>query len=248
MRVALYTDVPNLAAGVACTLASTTGVELVFVCDRAGELVEQVRTHKPDVVLLDRTPAVTFGMLAKFRREAPDANLVLWVRDISPEVAYLVMELGVRGILRKTLPSEKLIECLYRVNEGEVWFEPHLTARFLTAKSVTLTPRESEIVTLLAQGLKNKEIATALDISEPSVKAYMTALFKKVGAKDRFELALYGLKSLTQLKTWQDLPAGVSPDGRPMEKQDLSDIQGLRFLVVEKSSDKGSARWPVWEF
>jgi DNA-binding NarL/FixJ family response regulator len=249
VRVALFTDVPNLAAGVACTLAPAAGVELVFVCDRAANLVEQIKAHSPDVLLLDRTPDVTLGMLAKLQREVPSSSVVLWVRVIAPEAAYLAMELGVRAILRKTLPSEKLLECLRRVAEGEVWFEPNLTARFLTAKSVTLTRRESELVTLLAQGLKNKEIATALNISEPSVKAYLTKLFQKVGAKDRFELALYGMKNLTQMKSWQEEPGdSTAPSDRQSGKQDLSDIQGLRFLIVEKSSDGGMARWPIWEF
>lgn len=248
LRVGLYTDVPNLAAGVGFTLSSAADIQLAFVCERAANLIEQIKAHAPDVLLLDRTPDVTLGMLARLQREVPACNVVLWVRTISPEVAYLVMGLSIRAILRKTLPTEKLVECLRRVAAGEVWFEPHLTARFLTAKSVTLTRRESELVTLLAQGLKNKEIATALEISEPSVKAYLTKLFQKVGAKDRFELALYGLKHLTQMKTWQDVPGDHSRDPQRMQKEDVSDIQGLRFLVVEKPSGNGLARWPIWEF
>lgn len=245
VRVALFTDVPNLAAGVACTLDSAPGIQLTLVCDRATTLVERIKAEKPDVVLLDRTPDVTFGVLSSLQREVPEVAVILWVRTISPEVAYLVMGMGVRAILRKTLPAEKLIDCVQRVAQGEVWFESHMTAKFLTAKSVSLTPRESEILTLLAQGMKNKEIATALEISEASVKSYLTHLFQKVGAKDRLELALYGLKNLTQMKAWQDAPsAGPNP-----EKQDLADVQGLRFLVVEKSSEaSGMARWPVWEY
>jgi DNA-binding NarL/FixJ family response regulator len=245
VRVALFTDIPNLTAGVACTLDGAAGIQLTLVCDRASALVDQVRAEKPDVLLLDRTPDVTFGVLSSLQREAPETAVILWARSISPEVAYLVMGMGVRAILRKTLPPEKLVECVRRVAQGEVWFESHMTATFLTAKSVSLTPRESEILTLLAQGMKNKEIATAMGISEPSVKSYLTHLFQKVGAKDRLELALYGLKNLTQLKAWQD---GPSAGPRP-EKQDLSDVQRLRFLVVEKSSETGGmARWPVWEF
>jgi len=107
------------------------------------------------------------------------------------------MSLGVRGILRKTLPTETLLRCLTRVNEGELWFEKALTDSIMSARRYSLTRREGQLVSLLSQGLKNKEIATALTISEGTVKVYLSRLFQKLGVKDRFELALYGLKNLT---------------------------------------------------
>src|SRR5580658_6480328 len=106
------------------------------------------------------------------------------------------MSLGVRGILRKTLPTETLLRCLTRANEGELWFEKALTDSIMSARRYFLTRREGQLVSLLSQGLKNKEIATALTISEGTVKVYLSRLFQKLGVKDRFELALYGLKNL----------------------------------------------------
>ena len=125
-----------------------------------------------------------------------------WVTDcgwIPPwhELALQAMSLGVRGILRKTLPTETLLRCLTRVNEGELWFEKSLTDSIMSARRYSLTRREGQLVSLLSQGLKNKEIATALTISEGTVKVYLSRLFQKLGVKDRFELALYGLKNLT---------------------------------------------------
>ena len=106
------------------------------------------------------------------------------------------MSLGVRGILRKTLPVETLLRCLNRVIEGELWFEKALTDSIMSARRYSLTRREGQLVSLLSQGLKNKEIAIALTISEGTVKVYLSRLFQKLGVKDRFELALYGLKNL----------------------------------------------------
>jgi DNA-binding CsgD family transcriptional regulator len=91
---------------------------------------------------------------------------------------------------------ETLVRCLTRVNEGELWFEKALTDSIMTARSYSLTRREGQLVSLLSQGLKNKEIATQLNISEGTVKVYMSRLFQKLGVKDRFELALYGLRNL----------------------------------------------------
>jgi two-component system response regulator DesR len=99
------------------------------------------------------------------------------------------MGLGVRGILRKTLPTELQVKCLQKVQAGELWFEKALTDSFLCARRVALTQREGQLVSLLSQGLKNKEIATTLMISEGTVKVYLSRLFQKVGVKDRFELA-----------------------------------------------------------
>ena len=143
------------------------------------------------------------------------------------------MALGVRGILRKTLPSDLLIKCLQRVNEGEFWFEKALTDSFLSAKRIALTKREGQLVSLLSQGLKNKEIASMLLISEGTVKVYLSRLFQKVGVKDRFELALYGLKNLTTGHgTLERAPVAT---GRSSVPESLP-MQDLRALFLEKSS------------
>jgi DNA-binding NarL/FixJ family response regulator len=111
-------------------------------------------------------------------------------------MAYQAVEHGIRGILRKTLPLEAMITCLLIVAAGGRWFDEALEAALRTVTTVHLTPRESQIVNLLTTGLKNKEIATSLFLSEGTVKVYLSRLFHKLGVKDRFELALYGLKNM----------------------------------------------------
>jgi DNA-binding NarL/FixJ family response regulator len=164
---------------------------------------------------------------------------VLWVHSISTELALQAMALGVRGILRKTLPSDLLIKCLQRVNEGEFWFEKALTDSFLSAKRIALTKREGQLVSLLSQGLKNKEIASMLLISEGTVKVYLSRLFQKVGVKDRFELALYGLKNLTTGHGTLEKAPAVASDRSSMPE--TLPMQDLRALFLEKSSLRMSA-------
>jgi DNA-binding NarL/FixJ family response regulator len=151
---------------------------------------------KPDILLVELTADVTFAVLSGLREAVSTSRIVLWVHEISIELALQSMSLGVRGILRRTLPVDTLVQCLMRVNEGELWFEKSLTDSIMTARSYSLTRREGQLVALLCQGLKNKEIAYQLSISEGTVKVYMSRLFQKLGVKDRFELALYGLKNL----------------------------------------------------
>jgi DNA-binding NarL/FixJ family response regulator len=157
-----------------------------------------------------------------------NSKIVLWVTSISTELAFQAMGLGVRGILRKTLPTDLQVKCLQKVQAGELWFEKALTDSFLCARRVALTQREGQLVSLLSQGLKNKEIATTLMISEGTVKVYLSRLFQKVGVKDRFELALFGLKNLTT-------GAGQIPVGDKGHRS--VPMPGLRSLVLERPAE-----------
>jgi len=195
--VLLCSDEPILAEGLARILSGAEALDLISYCPGMDGLRAQMELHQPDVLLVDLTAGVTFGVLSGLHEVASQAKIILWVHTISTELALQAMSLGVRGILRKTLPTDTLLRCLTRVNEGELWFEKALTDSIMSARRYSLTRREGQLVSLLSQGLKNKEIATALTISEGTVKVYLSRLFQKLGVKDRFELALYGLKNLT---------------------------------------------------
>jgi DNA-binding NarL/FixJ family response regulator len=142
------------------------------------------------------TPEVDLGLLTELRRLSSKTSYVLWGDEVSPDTAYQALECGIRGVLRRTLGPELLIKCIQRVAEGELWFEKSLMTAFLNGRSVRLTRRESQLMKLLSQGLKNKEIASALSITEGTVKVYLSKLYVKVGARDRFELALFGLRTI----------------------------------------------------
>src|SRR5271165_719679 len=196
-NVLLCSDEPILAEGLSRILAGSETLNLISYCPGIEGLRSQMELHQPDLLLVDLTASITFGALSGLHEAASNAKIVLWVHAISTELALQAMSLGVRGILRKTLPTETLLRCLTRVNDGELWFEKALTDSIMSARRYSLTRREGQLVSLLSNGLKNKEIATALNISEGTVKVYLSRLFQKLGVKDRFELALYGLKNLT---------------------------------------------------
>jgi len=161
--------------------------------------------------------------------------MVLWVREVSTELAFQAVEHGVRGILRKTLPEETLLKSLELVAQGGLWFEESLRAGVQAARAITLTKRESQLVGLLSQGLRNKELASMLMISEGSVKVYLSRLFKKLRVSDRFELALYGLKNLPHA-------APVEPADRSRPRGELRKETGrthtLRSILLDGASDR----------
>lgn len=203
--------------------------ELLPVCGAVSSVMEQISQGSPDLVLLDLTPEITFAVLSDMKHSMASGKIVLWANSISNELAFQAMGLGVRGILRKTLPADLQIKCLQKVQAGELWFEKALTDSFLCARRVALTQREGQLVSLLSQGMKNKEIAAALTISEGTVKVYCSRLFQKVGVKDRFELALFGLKNLT---------TGQLPMGEKGHRPDTAATPGLRSLVLERPVER----------
>ena len=228
-RILLYSDEPVLSRGLESVLRQVEGFELLPSCTTVACLMEQLALGAPDLVLIDLTAEVTFGVLSDMKNALTRTKIVLWVNTISTELAFQAMGLGVRGILRKTLPTELQVKCLQKVHSGELWFEKALTDSFLCARRVALTQREGQLVSLLSQGLKNKEIATMLTISEGTVKVYLSRLFQKVGVKDRFELALFGLKNLT---------TGQLPVGEKGQRISPGAMPGLRSLVLERASDR----------
>jgi len=231
IRVLLYTDEPILAEGLETVLVPSTGFQLVSVCTGTGALVHEARAHDPGLLLLDLTPDLTFGALLEAQRQLPGARIVLWVRTISTELAYQAIEHGVRGILKKTHSPEILVKCLQMVADGGLWFEETLKASFNSMRTISLTRRESQLVSLLSQGLKNKEIAATLFISEGTVKVYLSRLFQKLGVKDRFELALFGLKNMPGGEALVEMP---QPRMTLPERREAGQSQWLRSIVMER--------------
>jgi DNA-binding NarL/FixJ family response regulator len=122
------------------------------------------------------------------------------VNDLAEIDCFRALQLGARGILKKTLPVESVLECLRTVGQGNLWIENSLAEHAVGGperrSSPRLTPREREIVHHVCAGLKNKEVAEALSITPGTVKVHLMHIFEKTGVKDRFELAVHGRRLL----------------------------------------------------
>src|SRR5512142_269490 len=122
-----------------------------------GDIVDVARCEDPDVVLIDFDPAEHFGPVLDIREKIPHSRIVLWCREISLELAYQSLKAGVRGILRASVADKQLLNCLASVHAGGIWCDDDFKAAFFNAKTAVLSPRESQLVVLISQGLKNKE-------------------------------------------------------------------------------------------
>jgi two-component system, NarL family, nitrate/nitrite response regulator NarL len=195
-RVVLYSVQPVLTLGFEAVLATIDGFSMAGVASTAEGLVECILLERADLVLVELTPAMTLEVLSRVKVAAGSGAIILWVDSVSTEFVSQAVGMGVRGVLRKSLSIELQAKCLQKVSEGEFWIEKSLSDRLICSRRVSLSPRERQLVYLLAQGLKNKEIGYTLGITEGTVKVYLSRLFQKVGASDRFELALFALKNL----------------------------------------------------
>jgi DNA-binding NarL/FixJ family response regulator len=195
-NIVFYSTQPILAAGMRVAIADLIGFNLAPVSVTIDQLVDQLRAAPATLALIDMTTEVTLEVLQSIQAEARGAALVLWVDTVSTEFASQLVALGVRGILRKRLSIDLQLKCLQKVADGELWFEKTLTDQLITTNRVALTRRERQLLGTLAKGLKNKEIAYELGISEGTVKVYLSHLFRKVGANDRFDLALFALRTI----------------------------------------------------
>jgi DNA-binding NarL/FixJ family response regulator len=147
----------------------------------------------PDLALVDITAGLSIEMLARLNSRLPCCPVVLWSKPLPLDVIFRTLEFGVRGIVPRTAEPEMLVQSLRRVASGEmqIGFGVPCDSAGPAKRQTALTPREREIVMRLRQGLRNKQIAAEMNITEGTVKIYLFRLFHKLGVRSRFELASY---------------------------------------------------------
>jgi DNA-binding NarL/FixJ family response regulator len=192
---------PIVIEGLAKVLAAGDEFEYLGSASGLGEALDFVRGKHPDVVLVDQSAGLklVFQFISDVRNTWSRCQPVLWVNDLAEIDCFRALQLGARGILKKTVPVQSIMECLRAVSHGDVWIESSLAEHSggLDRRSPPrLTPREKEIVHHVCVGMKNKEIAEALAITPGTVKVHLMHIFEKTGVKDRFELAVNGRRLL----------------------------------------------------
>ena len=193
---------PIVLEGLRRVLDSAEDLTLLAASPSQPEALARIAELRPNIVLMDQAGGLknSFRFLTDLKTTSPGSLPVLWITDLAEVECFRALQLGARGILKKSLPPSSIIDCLRAVARGSVWIEHTLSgqvAGFLNRRqSPRLTPREREIVSCLCRGMRNKEIATELSITPGTVKVHLMHIFEKTGVKDRFELAVHGRKLL----------------------------------------------------
>jgi DNA-binding NarL/FixJ family response regulator len=214
VEVLVLAEVPIVEAGLRQIFGEQPEFTIVHVCRSQADALQAAQRLRPKVVLCNVAPDAPLNLIYEICGAAPESAVVLFARWIPASLAQQALHMGVRAIVSTTVDLDRLLECLRAVAAGQTWVEGSLAAEIVSMRRVSLTPRQKDVLDLLVRGFKNKEIAFELGLSVGTVKAYLTALFEKVGAKDRFELALFGLKYVKHGKlqhTAVDRPSSVRP-------------------------------------
>ncbi len=213
IRIVVADDHPIFRDGLCKLLALEEDFEVVAQAEDGRQVLEVLQQHEPDILLLDLKMPGLDGLATLQRLQAVKNKtrvIVLTASDDKNEFVQ-AMRLGTSGIVLKQTATELLIKSIRRVHAGEIWLDSHTTAavirQFVAAdepppqlapaspgrERSPLSQREREIVALVAQGFKNKEMAEKMFISEQTVKNHLHNIFDKLGVSDRLELALYAI-------------------------------------------------------
>jgi DNA-binding NarL/FixJ family response regulator len=188
--VMLVDDHALLRTGVANIINQEADLHVVAEAGNGIEALEAYDRHRPDVTLLDlRMPVMEGVEVVRSIRERDPAALVivLTTYDTDDEISR-ALKAGAKAYVLKDISADDLIACIRSVLTGKTYIAPAAAAKLAEGVTrVQLTPREMAALKLVADGKANKEIATALDISERTVKTHLAHLFEKLGATSRTE-------------------------------------------------------------
>lgn len=188
---------PVAIEGLRKALEGCDDLQLVGAVMRSNDALETAGRCRPDVALIDASGSGTawaLRLVASMRSIVPECHTVLWVVDLRETEAFRAFQMGVRGVLKKTHSLEQLRICLREVGAGRIWMDASepITDFLHRKESSRLTPREKEVVRLICRGLKNRQIAENLHITQGTVKVHLMHIFEKTGLQDRLALAVHG--------------------------------------------------------
>lgn len=192
---------PIVIEGLSRVLDRCEDLHLLGSAPTLTDALAAVREVQPDVLLVDHSSGlkVVLQFISDVKSTWARCQPVLWVADLTEVDSFRALQFGARGVLKKSVPVQSILDCLRAVAKGEIWIEgsaePPMPG-FERRSAPRLTPREREIVQQICAGLKNKEIAQMLSITAGTVKVHLMHIFEKTGVKDRFELAMHGRRLL----------------------------------------------------
>lgn len=220
IRILIADGQPIVLEGLRSVLTKHAGIQVVGEAADGMEAIEKTVSLDPDVVLMDlKMPRVDgLTVLRSIHTRAPRSKVILFSGSDSKDEFVEAMKLGCSGILSKESAVNLIERSISKVYAGEIWLDSNTTAAVIrqfaapvefpppanngksTRERAQLSQREREIIVLIAQGYKNKEIAEKMFITEQTVKNHLHNVFDKLGVSDRLELALYAIHNSLHLK------------------------------------------------
>ncbi len=206
LRILVADDHAIFRDGLRKLLSDADDVSIIGEASNGVECIKMLAKLKPDILLLDlRMPEKDgLAVLEEVNFETTTTRVIVLTAAEDDRDVVRAMRLGARGVVLKQSASDLLLKSIRKVADGEIWLDNRMTAEVIDAfkksaeagqrrEKPLLSEREKEIVQLVAQGFRNREIGEKLFISEQTVKNHLHNIFDKLGVSDRLELALYAI-------------------------------------------------------
>ena len=206
ISVALIDDHPLMVEAIESLLKRTPGFEVVGLGATASDVVELCRNARPQVAVVDlHLPGDVYAAIATAVKMSPTTKVVAFTAATGVDSAIRALDAGASGYVLKGSSTAELLQAIYSVHTGETYITQSFASRVIAglrdaslrrkaAEAVILSIREQQIVRLLMNGKTNKEIAIAINISEKTVKHYMTVLMQKLQVRNRVEVVIAAQK------------------------------------------------------
>ncbi len=196
IRVLIADDHPLVRQGIATVVAKELDIEVVGEASNGVEAVNMARSMNPDIVLMDLQMPVMDGVeaIGLLKTDVPKCSVIILTTFDTDDYIFKGIEAGARGFIFKDSAPQDVIAAIRTVYGGDSMIEPRVAGRLLDQFSrsdqdgrslESLSPRETEVVQLMANSATNKEIAAQLHIGESTVKTHIVHLFDKLGVQDR---------------------------------------------------------------
>ena len=197
IRILAVDDHPMLRQGIAALIADEPDMTLVAEAANGREAIQQFRAHHPDVTLMDLQMPEMNGLdaMISIRGEFPDARIIVLTTYTGDVQARRALQAGARAYLLKNSLHKELLDTIRAVHAGRKNLSPEISFELAEhAAEESLSPLEVRVLRLIADGNSNKEIAASLSVTEDSVKGHVRNILSKLGANDRTQAAMIGVK------------------------------------------------------
>jgi DNA-binding NarL/FixJ family response regulator len=209
IKIVVADDYPMYRSGLARVLEPESDMTLVGEAANGMDTILVVEKHDPEILLLDLGMPVMDGIqvLSELGKRKLRVRAILLIDEGERERAVEAVRLGARGVLFKSAEPDLLVRSIRKVYAGDVWIDSPILSQALESlvskgpagaevgaqHDSRISTREMEVVRCIAMGLRNKEIADKLGVSEATVKNHLTNIYTKLGVNDRLELTLYAI-------------------------------------------------------
>jgi DNA-binding NarL/FixJ family response regulator len=209
IRILVVEDHHVVRQGLVALLSVVDDLEVVAQAADGAEALEKFATHQPDITLVDlRLPRLSgVEVIQRVRAGHPNARFIVLTTYDGDEDIFRALQAGARAYLLKGMTADTLVSTIRSVHAGKSHIPPVIAQRLAERMSTEqLTPREQDVLEQIVRGKSNKEIGTALDISEATVKTHINNLLGKLGVEDRTQAVTAAVqRGLVQLDPSSDL-------------------------------------------